>query len=185
MPKPGAHLNVLSIIKKEHREVGAMLDKAQKLDPDDREIKSLAEQIEKALGAHLAIEERLFYSRIRDRADESEDRVDVFEGYTEHEVAKHLIALLKSTRNRDEAFKAELQVLCESVKHHVKEEESTIFSLARRFIPNEELEQLGEDWQRAKKRLQAKATPKSAGKSTRARTPATRTTAKKTRTRKR
>jgi hemerythrin-like domain-containing protein len=116
-----------------------MLDKALDLEPNDSEIKSLASQIESALGTHLAIEERLFYKRLRDRADDSERRIDVFEGYTEHEVAKNLIGLLKSTRNRDEIFKAELQVLCENVKHHVKEEESTIFSLARRYIPKDEL----------------------------------------------
>ena len=153
-------MDILSIIKEEHREVATMLDKTQKLEPDDREIKTLASEIESALGMHLAIEERLFYARIRDRAEESEQRVDVFEGYTEHEVAKHLIALLKSPRKRDEAFKAELQVLCESVKHHVKEEESTIFSLARKYIPKEELEKLGEDWERAKKRMMAKTPPK-------------------------
>lgn len=166
----GKSVDILSIIKEEHREVAALLDKALDLEPDDREIKTLALQIESALGMHLAIEERLFYARLRDRAEETDERVDVFEGYTEHEVAKHLIELLKSPRNRDDAFKAELQVLCENVKHHVKEEESTIFSIARRLIPKDELEELGEDWQRAKKRLSSQSSPKrgTARKKTRA-----------------
>ena len=169
-------MDILSIIKQEHREVAGMLDRVLKLDLGDREMRGLAAEIEAALGAHLAIEERLFYARLRDRAGKGEERVDVFEGYTEHDVAKHLIALLKSTRNRDEAFKAELQVLGESVKHHVKEEESTIFSLARRFIPKDELEELGEDWVRAKKRLTSRAP---SAKRTPRTTAATRQVAKK------
>ncbi len=161
-------VDILSIIKNEHREVAAMLDKALHLEPDDAELKNLASDIESALGMHLAIEERLFYKRLRDRAEKDEQRVDVFEGYTEHELAKHLIGLLKSTRKRDEVFKAELQVLCETVKHHVKEEESTIFSLARRYIPKDELEALGDEWQAAKNRM-ARSRTSATGKKTSAR----------------
>jgi hemerythrin superfamily protein len=172
----GSKTDILSVIKAEHREVSAMLDKALELDPGVAEIRALADQIETALTNHVAIEERLFYSRLRERAEESEQRIDVLEGYTEHEVAKHLIALLKSTRKRDETFKAELQVLCENVTHHVKEEESTIFSLARKYIPKEELEMLGDDWQRAKKRLES---PKARSEASKKRSPARRKTSKK------
>lgn len=52
---------------------------------------------------------------MRNRSEAAEDKTDVFEGYTEHDVLKHLIALLKSGKRRDEAFKAELQVLREKI----------------------------------------------------------------------
>ncbi|MBV8197227.1 MAG: hemerythrin domain-containing protein [Candidatus Eremiobacteraeota bacterium] len=143
----------MSILKQEHREVGRLIDEVQRCEPDDPRLSELAGEIERALTAHATLEEKLFYPELRDRAEESDERVDVFEAYTEHEVVKHLIALLKSGRRRDELFKAELQVLGESVKHHVKEEESTIFSLARDVLDREELDELGERWESGKRRL--------------------------------
>jgi hemerythrin-like domain-containing protein len=44
-------------------------------------------------------------------------------------------------------------VLSESVKHHVEEEESTVFSLARKLIDKDELEALGVKWERAKQTI--------------------------------
>jgi hypothetical protein len=45
-------------------------------------------------------------------------------------------------------------VLGESVKHHVKEEESTIFELARKFMSREELETCGAEMAAEKDRLE-------------------------------
>ena len=60
--------------------------------------------------------------------------------------------MLRSGRKADAQFKAELQVLGESVKHHVEEEESKVFAIARDIMGKEELEEIGEAWERAKKR---------------------------------
>ncbi len=148
-------MSILDIIKKEHRDTAAMLDQAEKLEPDDAQLADLAKRIEHALTTHVEIEERLFYAQLRKRAEEQDERVDVFEAYTEHEVASHLIAMLKSRRKRDERFKAELQVLGESIKHHVQEEESTIFSLAKKLLTQAELDDLGKKWEKARQQLPA------------------------------
>jgi hemerythrin-like domain-containing protein len=146
-------MDILSVLKEEHRTVSTMLDEIEECEPGDERLEELAHAVEQALTAHATLEERLFYPELRDRAEEGEERVDVFEAYTEHDVVKHLLALLNSGRKRDEEFKAELQVLGESVRHHVKEEESTIFSLARELLDDDELEAIGEEWQRDKQRL--------------------------------
>lgn len=150
-------MDILSTIKQEHRTVAAMFDEVQDCEPEDERIDELARTIERELSAHLDIEERLFYSQLRDRSDDEEERIDVFEAFTEHEVAKHLMELLKSGRKRDGQFKAELQVLGESVKHHVQEEESKVFGIARELMDKEELEELGDKWQKAKERLMSRA----------------------------
>lgn len=150
-------MDILKVIKGEHQNVGAMLDEIDDCEPGDERLGELAAAVERELTAHATLEERLFYPELRDRADESEERVDVFEAYTEHDVVKHLLALLGSGRKRDEEFKAELLVLGESVRHHVREEESTIFSLARELLEDDELEALGEKWQRSKERLMVRA----------------------------
>src|SRR5581483_10789391 len=151
-------MDILSIIKSEHREVSALFDKAQKCEPGDDQLRELASKIEQKLTLHLSIEERLFYSTLRDRAQDDEEKVDVFEAYTEHEVAKHLMTMLKSGRRNNDRFKAELQVLGESVKHHVQEEESTVFGVAREVLDREELDELGKKWEAAKNRALAKHT---------------------------
>ena len=150
-------MDILDIIKKEHREVAKMLDEAEETDPGDKRLMELARDIEYALSTHVKIEERLFYARLRDRAEDDEKRVDVYEAYTEHDVANHVMNLLRSGRAPDEKFKAELQVLGESVKHHVKEEESTVFSIARELIDRVEREQLGEQSTKARQRADAQA----------------------------
>jgi hemerythrin-like domain-containing protein len=147
-----ATVDVLSTIKKEHREVAALIDEAAQCEPGDQRLLELAHAIESQLSLHLSVEERLFYATLRDRAEEQDERVDVFEAYTEHEVAKRLMAMLASARKPDERFKAELQVLGENVKHHVREEESKVFGVAREVLSAEELEEIGAAWEKAKQR---------------------------------
>ncbi len=148
-------MDVLSLLKKDHRTVEGMLDRALQCEPNDDKLYDIASEIEKALTVHAAIEEKFFYPILRKRADATEDTVDVFEAYTEHDLLKRLIALLQSGRQPDEQFKAEVQVLSESVKHHVKEEESTIFSLAKELMDKDELDELGAKMEKTKERLMA------------------------------
>src|SRR5579862_7798231 len=146
-------MDILDVIKKEHRLAASLIDQAESCEPGDPKLFDLAKQLEYALSTHVQIEERLFYSRLRKDAKDEEELVDVYEAYTEQDVAAHLIDLLKSGRKPDEKFKAELQVLGESVKHHVKEEESNVFAIARRLVSTNERAELGEKWTRARQRL--------------------------------
>jgi hemerythrin superfamily protein len=148
-------MDVLTLLKNDHKAVGALLDEAVECEPEDERLHDLATQIENALTVHATIEEKYFYPLLRKRAEEAEETVDVFEAYTEHDLIKRLIALLQSGRQPDEQFKAEVQVLCENVTHHVKEEESTIFPLARKVMDRDELDELGDKMGRAKQRLEA------------------------------
>lgn len=176
-------MNVLEIIKREHREVSALFKEAKKCEAGDDRIFELAREIETNLSMHLAIEERVFYAALRDRAEAKDEQVDVFEAYTEHAVARAVMEMLSSGRKPDERFTAELQVLGESVEHHVKEEESKIFAIAREYLEKEELEQIGEAWEKAKARAQRAATngakKTTRKKSVRGVTPAARTKARR------
>jgi hemerythrin-like domain-containing protein len=145
-------VDVLSIIKAEHKEVGALIEEANKCEAGDARLRQLAEEIATKLAAHLAIEERLFYAKLKSRVDEEEEKVDVFEAYTEHTAAKSLMQLLKTHRRPNELFKAEVQVLGENVKHHVEEEESKVFDIARELLKKDELDKIGEAWEKSKKR---------------------------------
>jgi hemerythrin superfamily protein len=146
-------VDVLDLLKQDHQKVSGLIQQVQQAEPDDERVRELSEQIVQELTIHSALEEAMFYPLLRDRAEEAEERVDVFEAFTEHDVVKHLISLLQGRRTNAELFKAELQVLGENVKHHVREEESTIFSLARELLDDEERQELGEQVQAEKERL--------------------------------
>ena len=149
----GAGTDALTLLHRDHETVGAMIEEIPECEPGDERLRELAASIAQALTAHAQVEEDFFYPELRDRAKDEEQLTDVFEAYTEHDVIKHLLALVESDRGPDEKFKAELQVLGESVKHHVKEEESTIFKLARKMLSREELEDCGREMKREKERL--------------------------------
>jgi hemerythrin superfamily protein len=149
-----ASVDVLSIIKSEHREVTALIDEADKCEPNDERLRELAREISEKLTLHLTTEESIFYSELKARAEDQENLVDVFEAYTEHAAARSLMEMLRSGRKPDERFKAELQVLGENVKHHVQEEESKVWAIARELLDEDELEEMGEAWERSKSRAQ-------------------------------
>jgi hemerythrin superfamily protein len=56
-----------------------------------------------------------------------EHGMEVQEAIEEHQVAKTLLAELNKLPPEDERYNAKVQVLCEYVTHHVKEEEKELF----------------------------------------------------------
>lgn len=175
-------MDVLDVIKGEHRAVSALIDEADHCEPGDPRLRDLAEQIRHELELHVAVEEKLFYAPLKKRSDEDE-LVDMFEAYTEHEVAGHLLTLLRG-RIPEEEFKARLQVLGESVKHHVEEEESKVFSIAKEMMDEDERDQIGAAWARTKQRMESAGTGTARKKSTAKKSSAKKSTSKKSTSRK-
>ncbi|MBV9269564.1 MAG: hemerythrin domain-containing protein, partial [Candidatus Eremiobacteraeota bacterium] len=68
-----------------------------------------------------------------------------------------LIEVMEQTDAKDESYKAKLTLLCELVDHHVKEEESTLFKMAKQLFSKEELEELGAQMEAEKEELEAGA----------------------------
>jgi hypothetical protein len=105
------------------------------------------------------MEESLFYPALR-KAGGKDERDSVLEAAEEHGVVKDLIAKIEALPPRDETLEAKVTVLKELVHHHVKEEESEIFSEARSALGQERLQKLGEEMQRFKERaMRRKAGP--------------------------
>lgn len=123
----------------DHREVQKLFRKAERMESGDRELQQIVETACAALTQHAEMEEQLFYPAIREASD---DEDSIQEALVEHESAKQLIAQLEAIGARDERYKATFKVLGEYVNHHIEEEESTIFRLARRA--KLDMEALGE-----------------------------------------
>ena len=102
----------------------------------------------KALQIHAQIEEEIFYPALRSAAN-ADDPLD--EARVEHNHIKELVESLRDATPGDDLYDARMKVLSEYVEHHVGEEESTLFSKARKS--GLDLEALGEQMATRKEEL--------------------------------
>lgn len=141
--------NAIDLLKADHREVEGLFAKFN--GASDRRVKSgLAKEICAALEIHAKIEEKLFYPAAEQKAKAAKD--DVKEGFVEHEGIKRLVKQISGLTASDDYFETRMMVLEEYVKHHVKEEETSMFPNIEKS--NLDLQELGEQLAARKARLQ-------------------------------
>jgi hypothetical protein len=130
MAKTKKTMDAIALLKADHRKVEDLFKKFSKA-KDARTKQSLATEICTELTVHAMIEEEIFYPAC---AGEVEDDLRL-ESYVEHDSAKVLIAELTGSSPEDDFYDAKMTVLCEEIKHHVKEEEKPgegLFAQARK-----------------------------------------------------
>jgi hypothetical protein len=92
-------------------------------------MQQVAKTICDAVRIHAQIVEEIFYQALREASD-ADDALD--EANVEHSHVKELVEQIAGSDADDELLAARVKVLSEYVEHHVQEEESTIFSKARK-----------------------------------------------------
>lgn len=119
----------LTLLKADHAEVKGLFKEFEKLKRagNSEGQEEIVHAACKALAIHAQIEEEIFYPALR-RAGVADDPLD--EADVEHSHIKELVAELKDADSSAKFFDARVKVLAEYVEHHVKEEESTLFSAA-------------------------------------------------------
>lgn len=141
-------MDATNFLKHQHRHVEELFKKARSVkEPTER--LNLFKQIDRELRVHSQIEEEIFYPEVRQRAEKSEERMEVAEAYEEHGLVKTTIEGLERLDPGTEQFRAKLNVLMELVQHHVDDEESSMFKSAQRLFGKEELEALGQRLEQA------------------------------------
>ena len=149
-------MDALKLLKEDHKKVKMLFGEVEELgDRASAQRKKLFQKIDQELTVHSKIEETIFYPEFRRRAENSEEREEVLEAYEEHNIVKTLIGELENMDPKDETYKPKLSVLKEMVDHHVKEEESTMFKMAREIFDKEELDEIGERLMEAKEEMGA------------------------------
>jgi hemerythrin superfamily protein len=151
----GASNPVFEMLKQDHSKVKTLFDEFEAA-KDTRKKQHIIRETLQELDVHATLEESLIYPTIRDEI-EAEDIMD--EALEEHHVAHVLINELKRMSPSDDRYEAKFSVLSESVKHHIQEEEGTMFP---------EAEKADIDWeelaQKAMERKKALIARKSNGK---------------------
>jgi hemerythrin-like domain-containing protein len=169
--------DILKTLKDEHDALQRLFEEAK--GTTDRAVKTrvdLLENIENSLIPHAKWEEDVFYPAFRERADRDGVQV-IAEAYAEHHAVENsVIPDVHEAEPGTPEFAGRLKVFGELVKHHAKEEEGTMFRMARELFSAEELAQLDEDyaaWKAAPDTQQvivsekAKAASRTAGAATR------------------
>lgn len=150
-------MDAITLLKQDHKTVEKLFRQFEK-STRPAEQRKVAQQVIKELSVHAAIEEMVFYPAVRDRVPKTEDTV--LESLEEHHVVKWVLSELEDMEPDHERFKAKMNVLIESVRHHVKEEESELFPDVRKEIKRKELADLGGALEKAKKTAPTRPNPR-------------------------
>ena len=132
--------NILTTLKAEHDEVRALF--AQMEDTTDRALKKrseLLEKIKQGLLPHAKWEEIVFYPAFKERADRDGLKTHA-EAVQEHKaVEQTVIPDVEAAPVGTPEFAGRVKVFGEMIEHHAKEEESTMFKMARKMFTAAEL----------------------------------------------
>jgi hemerythrin superfamily protein len=144
-PEPAAaeDTDILDTLKKEHDEVKELLEELQGAEGGEKRSR-LVQQIKEALVPHTKAEENVVYDRV----------IALHEGYVEHELAnKTLQRLEKLGASASAEHLAVAKVLKELVEHHIKEEESNVWSVVKESFSAEDRKQMNVQFVAAKARI--------------------------------
>jgi iron-sulfur cluster repair protein YtfE (RIC family) len=148
--KTAGSKEAMSLLKKDHDKVKKLFDRFDKAD-STAEKKEIAREACMELEIHSAVEEQLFYPALRQRMDDEDGLID--EADEEHHEAKILVAELKLMSGDEENYSAKFEVLAENIRHHIKEEEGSLFPKAKKT--GIDFDALGERMRELKDRLTA------------------------------
>jgi hypothetical protein len=159
--------NAIQVLEEDHVKVEKAFEQFEKLGEEDSEQKQqIVSTVLSDLKVHTVIEEELFYPRLLEATSGDEDVEDLLdEAEVEHTSAKELIAQIEAMDPGERLYDAKFTVLCEYVKHHVKEERNEIFPKAKRS--DLDLDAIGEELENRKMELKQMLADEEAGMSAR------------------
>jgi hemerythrin superfamily protein len=145
--------NAIDLLKADHRNVESLFSEFQNVE-DTKSKQQILDTLINELTVHATVEEKLVYPII-DKADHS----GAGEAFQEHHVVKLLLRELKSMSPESDKTQAKVTVLCELIKHHVKEEEGDL--LNELAASGTDLDELGRRIKKLKQIIKRKASQRS------------------------
>jgi hemerythrin-like domain-containing protein len=151
--------DAIDVLVRDHREVEQLFTTFEGLGTGaHKRRRSVVDKMIAALSRHAAIEELIFYPRIRIEVPSTQD--EVLESLEEHHIVKWTLSELEDLPVEDERFTAKVTVLMESVRHHVEEEERDLFPTVRKALGRDQLVALGDELAAAEKTAPTRPHPR-------------------------
>jgi hemerythrin-like domain-containing protein len=138
-------MDALTLVRQDHRKVGNLLERVERLEGDDEEERTvLLVQLQAALQHHVDSEEAILYIIFRERARQAEVDLDLLDQAIEqHRLITRLAGELAATDPGDGSLKAKLTVLTEQVRTHLDTEDSVLLTAVEDLIDDDTLIELG------------------------------------------
>jgi hemerythrin superfamily protein len=148
--------NAITMLKSDHATLKRLLRELS--ETSERALKqreSLVSQIERELKTHAQIEEEVFYPAFKSASRNTDAEDLFFEAAEEHHVADMVLPSLKAANPKSHEFKAKAKVLKDLLEHHIKEEETQMFVVARQLFDEDQLRDLGDMMQARRDTIEA------------------------------
>lgn len=149
----GRKLDGLEELQMDHLLVELLFTR-MKATKDKKRRETLYKRIKTKLEDHMSSEESVLYPRFE---DDKNFKVIVLEAFEEHRQMKTILRELGELSPATAKFEARLNLLIENVRHHVREEENTLFPKIRRKLDAAELHDLAKELRTAKRESAAAA----------------------------
>ncbi|GAA4863206.1 hemerythrin domain-containing protein [Luteimonas vadosa] len=144
--------DILKTLASEHEEVRTLFEELKKTtDRAEKTRARLLDQIEATLLPHAKWEELVFYPAFKERADRDGLQAHA-EAVQEHRAVEHTVLPdLHAAGIDTPQFAGRAKVFAEFVDHHAREEEKTMFKMARKLFSGDERALLDEQYEAWKK----------------------------------
>jgi len=128
-------MTILNEIHGDHVSILRMIDHLEKTSSKQKSIREKGfTKLTTLLTAHTHAEEEVLY-RILLQSDEL--RSEILEDYEEHHLINVLLGEMSDLAVSDERWEAKLEVLRETLEHHIEDEEAELFPFTRKMIKDE------------------------------------------------
>jgi hemerythrin superfamily protein len=152
-------MDAITLLKDDHQTVEKLFKQFEKAgDRAHVQKRKIVDRIIEELSVHAAVEEQVFYPVARGAVPDTEEIA--LESLEEHHIVKWVLSELQDMDPKDERFDAKVTVLIENVRHHVEEEEGDFFPKVRKQLGRNDLADLGEALEKAKKGAPTKPHPR-------------------------
>lgn len=143
---------IYELLKKDHEKVKGLISQLLSLTQNNIESRhEIIQEIRDELIPHSRAEEEVFYNTLR-FLDAGKGKV--MHGYQEHLEAETLLRTLQLMDKINADWKATTEKLRDALEHHINEEETTIFGIARQTLTEEEAQKIGEAFLALKPKVQ-------------------------------
>ncbi|HVL97782.1 MAG TPA: hemerythrin domain-containing protein [Egibacteraceae bacterium] len=135
-----SNTDAIELLTRDHRHIETLFEQYEGT-TDVEERTKIAHEVVHDLAVHGEIEELLFYPRLRAAVPDGEALAD--EAVDEHLEIKQTLNEVDKMTADEAGFDQRMQQLVSEVRHHVEEEESTLFPRVREALSADELASLG------------------------------------------
>lgn len=148
--------NAITMLKSDHATLKRLLrELSETSERATKQRETLVAQIERALKTHSQIEEEIFYPAFKAAAEKTDAEDLFYEAAEEHHVADMVLPALKAANPKSKEFTAKAKVLKDLIEHHIKEEETQMFAVARQLYDEDQLRELGDMLQARRETIDA------------------------------